>query len=90
MKFLVPQLLAIAVTPILFGVPVTIAQANEPYTLYRNSPIDITMRIHVATFDTNHGREYNAENCFIAADLWEKEARHPAVRYWCEPGRYRE
>ena len=58
------------------------------FTLYRNSPIDATMRIHMATFDSKDGEAYNRGNCDIAVDLF---AKQPGVtaRYWCEKGRYR-
>jgi hypothetical protein len=60
----------------------------EILTLYRNSAVDATMRIHVATFDSSDGKDYNAENCAIAADLFGGQDG-VSVRYWCEPGRYR-
>jgi hypothetical protein len=58
------------------------------YTLYRNSPMDAAMRIHVATFDSKDGHDYNRENCQVAAGLF---AAQPGVRvrYQCEMGRYR-
>lgn len=62
---------------------------SDVYTLYRSSPIDAGMRIHVATFDeASSGDSYNGENCRIASELFSK---HPGVtvRYWCEKGRYR-
>jgi hypothetical protein len=62
--------------------------ADTSYTLYRNSALDSTMRIHVASFDTGEGEDYNAENCQVAADLF---GRQPgiATRFWCEKGAYR-
>ena len=63
-------------------------EARTPtYTLYRSSMTG-PMRIHVATFDSNDGDEYNRENCQVGADLF---AAQPGVkvRYWCEKGRYR-
>jgi len=58
------------------------------YTLYRNSVLDSSMRIHVSTFDATDGDKYNQENCEIAASLFRQQ---PAVtvRYWCEKGRFR-
>lgn len=59
------------------------------YTLYRASPMDPNMRLHMATFDADEpSPTYNQENCQIAADLF---ANYPGVtvRYWCEQGRYR-
>lgn len=51
------------------------ATRTPTYTLYRSS-VTGPMRIHIATFDSNDGIEYN---------------RQPGVkvRYWCEKGRYR-
>ena len=70
--------------------PITaLAQSDEDvYTLYRNSPLDGSMRIHVASFDTAEGAGYNSENCNLAADLF---SRQDGVlsRFWCEKGRYR-
>lgn len=61
---------------------------KSPYTLYRNSPAESAMRIHVATFDANEDAAYNMENCQIAADLFSKQAG-VTVKYWCELGQYR-
>lgn len=63
-------------------------QNDAIYTLYRNSMLDITMRIHVATFDAVAGQKYNIENCLVAADLFQYQPG-VKVRFWCEPGRYR-
>lgn len=63
------------------------AQSPDIFTLYRNSVLDPTMRIHIATFDTSEGERYNAENCNIAADLFSSQ-QGVTVRYWCEPGRF--
>jgi hypothetical protein len=62
--------------------------ATAVYTLYRDSPA-FAMRIHVATFDAADGRDYNHYNCEIIRDL---AANRPGimVRYWCEPGRWRQ
>lgn len=58
------------------------------YTLYRSSPIDANMRIHVATFDASDGHDYNNENCRLASDLFRTQPG-VTVRYWCEKGRYK-
>jgi len=60
---------------------------DEVYTLYRNSVLDASMRLHVATFDSADGQEYNAENCNVAADLFQRQDG-VQTRFWCEPGRY--
>ncbi|QJS27159.1 hypothetical protein [Rhizobium ruizarguesonis] len=70
---------------------VIVASCNDDgsqYTLYRSSVLDAKMRLHVASFDTANGDDYNSENCQIAAGLF---ANQPGVqvRYWCEKGRFR-
>ena len=56
-------------------------------TLYRSSPLTEGMRIHIATFDTNEGLEYNRDNCELARKLFQQQ---PGVlaRFWCEKGLY--
>lgn len=70
------------------AMPACAQEDSAVYTLYRNSVVDVTMRIHVATFDSADGQEYNAENCFGAADLFERQDG-VQVKFWCEQGRYR-
>jgi hypothetical protein len=64
------------------------SQDSGVYTLYRASPIDPTMRLHMATFDSEDGDAYNGGNCNIAAGLFVSQPG-VTVRYWCEKGRYR-
>jgi hypothetical protein len=61
---------------------------DDIYTLYRNSPIDPNLRIHVATFDAEDGEAYNHENCEVARKLFVGQ-RGVTALYWCEKGRYR-
>ncbi len=58
------------------------------YTLYRSSPISEGLRVHVATFDSAEGVEYNRDNCQRAADLFGRQ-RAVINRFWCEQGRFR-
>lgn len=58
------------------------------YTLYRNSAGDQNMRIHVASFDSLDGNDYNSQNCEIAAKLF-KAQPGVTVRYWCEKGSFK-
>lgn len=60
---------------------------RAPYTLYRGSIVG-DMRIHLATFDADEGRNYNQNNCQLAADLFQQQPG-VTVRYWCEKGRFR-
>lgn len=73
---------------LLTALALALAGCNEsPYTLYRGS-VTGPMRIHVATFDSADGEEYNRENCQIAVDLFQRQPG-VKVRYWCEKGRFR-
>ena len=58
---------------------------EDVYTLYRSSALDATMRIHMATFDSSEGADYNKENCSLVRDLI---LTVPSVKvaYWCERG----
>ena len=79
-------ILAIALT--LQAMPATAQDEATVYTLYRTSPVDASMRLHVATFDAKETEAYNRENCLLAANLF---ALQPGVkaRYFCEKGRFR-
>ena len=59
------------------------------YTLYRNSVINPSMRIHIATFDSKDGEKYNRENCELARSLFQAQPG-VTVKFWCEKGRYSE
>jgi len=62
---------------------------NHVFTLYRNSALDqSSMRVHVASFDTNEGEQYNFENCEVARQLFQAQ-EGVTTRFWCEKGRYR-
>lgn len=81
MRLLLAAILAILATSAL-------AQSDdEVYTLYRNSVLNPSMRLHVATFDSADGKDYNAENCNLVADLFQRQD-DVQTRFWCEPGRY--
>lgn len=72
----------------------------ETYTLYRNSFLDSTTRIHWATFDAADRENYNMGNCLMAARLLnanvnasamaEGKPRDLSLGFWCEEGKYRE
>lgn len=80
--------IAAAILALTMAGPAMAQTDDEVYTLYRNSVLDVTMRIHVATFDSTDGKDYNAENCFTAAALFQDQ-EGIGTRFWCEPGRYR-
>ena len=61
---------------------------DSTYTLYRSSVTDPTMRVHIATFDTDNKAAYNQANCDLARDLFQKQDG-VKVKFWCEKGRYR-
>jgi hypothetical protein len=72
----------------LCGCGVSAVSDDQVFTLYRSSPIDANMRIHVASFDASDGEKYNRENCELATQLY-KAQPGVTVRYFCEKGRYR-
>lgn len=73
----------------------------ETFTLYRNSPIDRSLRVHWATFDVEDSdRSYNRNNCEMAARLLNANVGESArvadvepydgVGFWCESGEFSE
>jgi hypothetical protein len=82
MKLLITVL---AISGIMLGCQVS---DGDTYTLYRSSPLDASMRIQIASFDSKDGEAYNKENCEIAEKLFENQPG-VTVNYWCEKGRYR-
>lgn len=91
-------------------------EEDQTYTLYRNSPLNHTMRVHWATFNANESPTYNEGNCLLAAEalylnyrrkmmeeagmppprFWGQEkdtfpnVPDTPIRWWCEPGKYKE
>jgi hypothetical protein len=73
-------------------------QSSSTATLYRNSPIDHTLRVHFGTFDAAENDGVNLDNCGMTArllnanvDAWAKtegKTRDPTVGFWCEPGNF--
>lgn len=60
---------------------------KQIYTLYRDSNILNSARIHVATFDAvESNEEYNKINCLRARDLFAKQEVLSPVNWWCEKG----
>jgi hypothetical protein len=76
---------AIAVTLATIGL--SQCSDSSSYTLYREGVGLPDMRIHVATFDSTDGEDYNKENCRIAAKLFLGQPG-VSVRYWCEKRRF--
>ncbi len=60
---------------------------SDTFTLYRSSVVGAE-RIHVASFDTKDGTEYNEANCRLAGDLFQQQPG-VKVRFWCEKGRFK-
>ena len=59
---------------------------KDVYTLYKSSYIGgESARLHVATFDSRWGHDYNQENCTIARNLFRNQP-DVSVKYWCEAG----
>lgn len=59
------------------------ASVNRVYRLYRSSVAIRDARLHVATFDSEDGDEYNRENCDITRGLFMSQGG-VTVDYWCE------
>ena len=87
---------AFAAAPALNGCSI---DGDEAVTLYRNSPDDHSFRIHVGTFDTDNGVDYNFSNCRLAARLLNAnvaalaerngQPRNPRLGFWCEIGPFK-
>ena len=76
--------------PLVLASAIVLAATVPPdavFTLYRNSVLDPTARMHVATFDTDQGGSYNQENCWTAQKLFQAQGG-VSVRFWCEKGPY--
>jgi hypothetical protein len=73
-----------------FSIAVTLASSafatEGTYSLYRTSLVEGVSKVHIATFDTSNGGDYNLENCQLAAELFQNQ---PGVKtkFWCEQGR---
>ena len=50
--------------------------------------MDENMRIHVASFDSSDGENYNQENCRIAQELFQKQDG-VKTKFWCEKGTFK-
>jgi hypothetical protein len=83
------RVLSLLVLVALVGCGAGSVSDSGAFTLYRSSPLDPNMRIHVASFDASDGEAYNRENCELAERLF-KSQTGVTVRYFCEKGRYRE
>jgi hypothetical protein len=64
-----------------------LAGNSDSYTLYRDSLVGGINRVHVATFDTTDGEQYNHENCQLAAQLFQQQPG-TETKFWCEKGRF--
>lgn len=73
---------------------------RDSATLYRNSPLDPSMRVHFSSFDAPERTPYNINNCQMTARLLnanvaanasaENREMDERIGFWCEPGDYRE
>ena len=69
------------------------AADQDTYTLYRNSTIDPTMRLHIATFNSIEGyddRQYNYENCERGQVAFQKDPVFAGTKLFCEVGYFTE
>ena len=77
---------------------VSCSKASPTYTLYRNSALYPSLRVHWATFDASDSGggtgTYNQENCNYAVDLLNKNVLAlndgvATLRFWCDLGAYK-
>jgi hypothetical protein len=73
----------------------------EVWTLYQSNPLDLTARVHFATFNSRlRGIQKkgdptpNQYNCEMAAGVLNEKIRSAnngaqVMRYWCEKGKYK-
>ena len=69
------------------------ASNEDTYTLYRNSPIDPALRLHIATFDSIEGyddRLYNYQNCERAKVAFQGDPVFKGTALFCELGYFKE
>lgn len=76
------------------------AQKGNAVTLYRNSSVTYSMRVHFATFDARDGTTYNLSNCQMVARMLNANItalakrdglpRNYGIGYWCEVGSFNE
>jgi hypothetical protein len=73
-----------------FSIAVTLASSafatESIYSLYRTSLVDGVAKVHIATFDTTNGGDYNLENCQLTAELFQNQP-NVETKFWCEQGR---
>lgn len=76
------------------------SKPDNSYTLYRNSPLGLSDRVHFATFNANESAEFNGGNCGMTARLLnanfvasaKADGKEPmaGAGFWCEKGKYAE
>ncbi|SDY18811.1 hypothetical protein [Citreimonas salinaria] len=64
--------------------PAGATEADDVFLLFRTSLVETADREHVATFDTRFGLDYNFQNCWQAAELFQSQ-EGVSTRFWCEP-----
>ena len=95
-------------TPLILFLVVAASACERPveeeprFTLYRNSPLDQSLRVHWGTFDARESDPgYNRHICMMTARLLNANANaldfihageemDSEVGFWCEPGGYSE
>lgn len=74
------------------------AEVGSSATLYRNSLLDPTMRVHFASFNAPDKAPYNIDNCEMVARIMnanvdasaakEGKPRNQSAGFWCERGSF--
>ncbi len=76
------------------------SEVASPATLYRNSMLDPTMRVHFASFNAPDKAPFNIDNCEMVARIMnanvdassakEGKPRNQSAGFWCERGNFSE
>lgn len=77
-------ILPAAALAFLLAAPAGAADIAANYCLYRTSMVEGIGRIYIAAFDAEDGREYNRENCGVAARLFMGQPG-TKTQFYCQP-----
>lgn len=76
------------------------SEVTSSATLYRNSMLDPTMRVHFASFNAPDKAPFNIDNCEMVARIMnanvdasaakEGKPRNQSAGFWCERGNFSE
>ena len=92
MKYIIT--IALAISSLLSGpiIAQSLTSEDSVATLIRNNHTNVSIRVHLATFDSANGFQFNWHYCQKTADFLESDAktRGSIERIWCEKGYFKE